>query len=146
MPADILEIVNVLMNPSVQLRTIGDEIGTAAIAQIEGDDRAAGLEILEIVKQRKSIEDDQHLRSAADLLIKKPNTVVDGDIAACQLRHIQFSYEIQQPVPASAGNGLQLPFSSCLKKQKPRTRGLFGFRWAEYNVWNWQGASEVQKT
>jgi hypothetical protein len=55
MPADGIQIVDVVRDAPDQFRPVGNEIGTAAIAHVIEDQRAPVGEALEIVEQIKPI-------------------------------------------------------------------------------------------
>src|SRR5262245_61925391 len=73
------QIIYVLMNAPFQFCRITHEIGTAAIAQVERDQRVLAAEVLEIIEINKPVEDDKRGRTSSQRLEEQSNSVSRGD-------------------------------------------------------------------
>src|SRR5215831_8311600 len=74
--ANQFNVIDILLNASLQLRNIRDVVRFSSIAQVDPDDTVVVGEILEIVEQDNSIEDQKRFLAGARSLKKEANAVV----------------------------------------------------------------------
>jgi hypothetical protein len=80
MPADGVQVIDVVMDAPCQLGAVTDGLRLAAIAQVEEDDRPSIGETLEALEHMNRVGYDDWVGAAPQLLEEQPNSIARGDV------------------------------------------------------------------